>query len=230
MAPAGLLAADEGAITRRIGLTSVRLAVPESFVDAGSKDPELLKMVSAVLPATNQAVACLLTEADWKLFSVGEGPDILSPYIVLHTFVPTRARAVTAEEFADVRNVVRTQQQAMVEEIEKGKDASAERGAAALSEFAGSDVEFAVGSILPLGVFAEDEDHISFALLTKNQVDVDGKSIEYSQIVSTTILTVNEKLLYLSVYVTYEDEADLERAKELANEWMSATRTLNSEE
>jgi hypothetical protein len=84
-----------------------------------------------------------------------------------------------------------------------------------------------VGQPRALGVFAEGDDYIASALLTKMKVAVGEESVEFVVVSVSGFVRVKNKLIFAGVYSKHDSQEDIDWVRVAAKDWIQEILSAN---
>lgn len=199
-----------------VGGQSLEIGFPEGFVEACSRSDDARELFESSTPATSQLLACFLTESDWAQF-----PDLSSndPYLGVNAFTALTHRSVTTQQFALLRKSIVTEHEKIFADAQRQIQESMERASAGASNFLEQAVEFDDLQVVPLGVFADTERSVAFAIIRKVRIATAQGVVDYSEVVASNVVLVDGKVIALNVAKAFSGDVDVAEVKRIALAW-----------
>jgi hypothetical protein len=201
----------------QVGDTRVALDAPAGFSDTTAiGSPRLSELAEALTSASSRILLFALTDADLRLFSVGDPPD-MKRYAIIATPRELERERVRPEAFgAFVADSLRQMGPAAPAAADYRKHLDAQPGKAALLAELRRD---------PLAVTLLQGTRVPSP--PRASVFADEKPPQYI-LSTTTLLLVRGKALNLSVYGPYDSPADLDWLRAVTARWVEDLQRLNS--
>lgn len=208
----------------RIGGVMLALPVPAGFTQVPQDHP-LAKFGERITAPGNRLLAYFVTDADLRGF--GRAEHGFERYFMAQTNIAVEERIIPATEFAQLKTLLRTQQAELLKRLAP-KTAEIARGIGEnLSRDTGAQVELQIGEIVPLGIYDEGADHVTFGTMSKVQAQVAGKGTSGTILCVSTVARVRGKLVFFYTYASYKGPSDLEWGKQVSKTWTTQFLTLN---
>jgi hypothetical protein len=201
----------------QVGDARIALDAPAGFSDTSSiGSPRLRELAEALTSASNRILLFALTDADLRLFTGGDSPD-MKRYALAATPRELERDRVRQEAFnAFVADSLRAMGPAAPAAADYRKYLDAQPAKAALLAELRRDpqvVTLLQGTRLPTP--------------PRPSIFVDEKPPQYI-LSTTTLLLVRGKALNLSVYGPYDSPADLEWIRAITARWVEELQRLNA--
>ncbi|MEM1264196.1 MAG: hypothetical protein AAGH76_17485 [Pseudomonadota bacterium] len=208
-----------------VGKQTIKLPVPDGYVELTPAMSPYYESMQAYQSPTNERHAIFIPED--RAEAVLNGVFLELPtYMVVESTKSIQNRLLTKAEFKQLRQILRRDIDALLDEVQEEVTDVLSKGDEALSDELDADISVQRGVIRALPVHRETESMAAFSLLTPVSVAVDEGAPEDLVIASTTIAThVRAKVLYLVVYGL---EEDLEWTRGAAADWAKAVIAANS--
>ena len=205
-----------------VGGTEIALPIPPGFDEAGARAPGVRQLGSNFTPASNRLLAMFVSEADLRA-AESSRPPALRRYFLVQTLRSAEAQTITADSFAPVKRVLRTQFDAVLASARPQINAEAASASSKTGEQIGRpDLSVKIGEIVPLGIFDERPSSISVALMTKVAIKTGSIDQEVPLAMALTTLVLNSRVVYFYAYSYYESDADLDWIRSATGDWLAA--------
>ncbi|MBN2182244.1 MAG: hypothetical protein JW715_10045 [Sedimentisphaerales bacterium] len=210
-----------------VGDQTISIPSPSGFTEISSISPETVQLFENMCPPTNRLLAIFVTEDDAGLLILDKAGQFNS-YMLVQSSKEMEAISFTKYQFKEIREMLRSQFDSMFEERRDLIDKLTDQTSHALSNRFNEEIDFDVGDIVPLGIDSETASSITASLLGKYKITVAGDVIEQTMAATMCFLLVNEKVVYLYVYRTYDDKSDLDWTRKTNQHWMNEILKANS--
>lgn len=190
-----------------VGQTEITIPQVEGFQSIGPSHLMYDIMLNFV-PPTNELLDIKITNSDIDAEVRGMEPEY-NRYIVMQTYIPTKNRVVSKNEFGQLRNFLDNQYVEMTKAIQSQVDELAEKGSKEVSNKYSVEMAAKITDNVPLEVFHNQGSRFSAMNLMTGNVMVDGQSESVSTTMGLNVLHVKDKIIYLYVY----EETDTESAR-----------------
>jgi hypothetical protein len=217
----------ESAVTERVGSTSVSLPTPPGFTEASGPAPGFRRLGETMTPPTNRLLAVFLSDGDIVRAAAGKPPELIR-YFMVQTLRHTEGMVLTPADFAQVRDLLRTQYKELLHRAKPGFQGELDRMAGEFGKQAGaSDLSLKLGEMTALEVFDDRPQSISLLALTKYVVHAAGKTEEAPVAMSMTTAILKGKVVYLYAYSRYRSAADIEWVRSEMSAWSARVQGAN---
>lgn len=92
-----------------------------------------------------------------------------------------------------------------------------------------SSLKLQLGEVVPLGVFDERENSISFLTMTAFESSAKGKTESVTMATASTIIIIKNKIIYLYANVPFDSGSGVSKVKELTKAWVNELILVNIE-
>jgi hypothetical protein len=204
------------AIEVDVGGETVVIPTPLGFVEGRSVSDAAQDFAEQLTPSMNRLLAFFVSEDDAERLQRGE-PATWQRYMMVQTERQSEAVRIAPDDFFALRNVLTSQQKTL-------QSAVSEDPKTVLDNLY-SDLEagIKVGESVPLGIFSQDQAHISMAGLVRYQTANRQPSVTYVVANATNVLNPANRILFVYVYSGFHDREDLEWVEATSINW---TRTI----
>ena len=206
--------------------TTINIPSPSQFAEISSLSPETFQMFKDMSPASNRLLAVFVSEADSGRLLRGESA-ILNQYMMVQSNKTFEGLSLAKHQFKEIREVMRKQYDSVFQEKRDLIDQMTKKAGDALSKSFNAEIGLEIGEVVPLGVDSDTTSSITISQLTKLKAIVSGQSSESVVAGTMTTMLVGGKVLYLYVFRTYHNDADLTWARKTAQDWVSQTLAAN---
>ena len=210
-----------------LGNVEIQLPIPVGFAPP-SRTPAMLRgIIEHGLPVTNRFVALLMPEDFFAARAAGEKPH-MSRYYLVQTFRQFEDDGMSQADFDKVKDIFRRQAGAAFDAAASEVTAGEGRMASDASSLTGDkSIALHMGSTKQLGIFDEQANSMSLAMLTPMSFTDRNGSRQSEQASATVIILMDGKPLEMSVYADYRSQADVDWVKSAAREWLQQFSALN---
>lgn len=211
-----------------IGDTKITLPILAGFAPPSATPKPLWDMMAHALPPTNRLLASMLPSDALQTPPPANGDAAAGRVLGVQTFVAVEQSGVTADQFAEIKTVMREQNQQLLanlkDEIKESTD-RVSKDAAALS--GDNSTKVTSHDTASLGIFDEQPNSISLAAVQTISVAMKKGSTDVRQVMGMSTLRLRGKALMVSVYSRYRSEADVEWVKAQVRAWVKKVNELN---
>ncbi len=204
--------------TVTIGSTPIRLPAPDGFTEVGQNSPDIMARFTTFTPPSNKLLAVYFTNADAERHRQGQQPE-LGSYIMVQTHRRAIDQDMSQAEFDNLRTIIRTQQQELLEQGRKRANELLQERRSQISTQTGSDTRLSVQDMALKGVFTDNSRVISMAAVNKYNVQVDGKPSSFEVAGASSVIYVKNKSLFVYVFEKYEGVRNLENIRRTSTVW-----------
>jgi hypothetical protein len=214
------------AVEITLGDESFQVAAPAGFADVSGVSKEQFAVFEDMLPESNRLLAVFVTEQDAGRLMRGDSADFRE-YFLVQSVKALESMTLSKQQFTEIRSMLRQQYGDVFEKQKEAIEEGTTRAGRSLSKRLGTDVDFNISGMVPLGIDEETASHISMSFLSKYDMTIDGDVIESVVAGTTTVLLVRGKVLYLNGYRTYKGEQDLGWTRSQVKSWLPHIVSLN---
>ena len=208
--------------TINVGGLPIQINGPIGYINACEKSEEFRKIFESSTPPMNTLRACFIENEEFRKF-----PDVDlevdNPAFQVFTIKSIEQRNATETEFASFRQAIVKQQDSMFSNMPKKLksivDSTMKTSTQAAAEIVGEGLSITDWSVVPLGVFSNTSSHVAFAAIRNTKVNTESGAITVSEVIATSAILKNGKVLMLNVQKQYKSSADIAMAKELIVKW-----------
>jgi hypothetical protein len=213
-------------ISISVGGTPIALPIPRGFAEVPASLPELVRLGEQITPPGNRLLAHLVAPEDMKVLA-RQGSARFDRYFLVQTSRQVEGRAISQQEFAEVRALMKTQQAELFRKLGP-KTAEFSRDIEKnLSRESGRALKLNLGDIVPLGVYADAASFITFGAMVRVRVQEGAEVDERTVVNVSSIILARSKLLFLYIYARFRDGRDVEWARKTALSWTSEVLARN---
>jgi len=210
-----------------VGGQNISISSPPGFIEISSIYPEEFQIIDYMTPPTNRLLAVFLDEVDANLIEQGKEGQ-LNSYMIVQVVKEIESLNITANQFKELRAVLRTQCYTMFEEHKELFDETADNISEKISTFADEKVDYRIGNIIPFGIDSETENSITISGITTSNFTIGEEDSEIKTAVTWCTLLVNGKAICLYVYKDFKELNDLEWTRQTAKSWEESILSANS--
>ncbi len=224
---AGAARAADEPFTASVGLSLIKLPVPQGFVEPSRTVPPLRQLGERMTPATNRLLAIFVSQADQTAARSGVNPS-LQRYFMVQSFRQSEQGTVTQAEFEPVKVMLRQQYQQMLDQSGALVQGQLDKAAREMGRDAGVDnLKMKVGEMKGLEVIDERELSISLLALTKYAVQVGERTEEIPMAMTITTGITKGKVVYFYAYARYSGAEDLQWLRSVTRQWVQQAAEAN---
>lgn len=204
--------------TVTIGSTPIHLPAPDGFTEVGQNSPDIMARFTTFTPPSNKLLAVYFTNADAERLRQGQQPE-LGSYIMVQTHRRAIDQDMSQAEFDNLRTIIRTQQQELLEQGRKRANELLHERRSQISTQSGTDTQLSVQDMALKGVFTDTPRVISMAAVNKYNVQVEGKPSSFEVAGASSVIYVKNKSLFVYVFEKYEGVRNLENIRNTSTVW-----------
>jgi hypothetical protein len=178
----------------------------------------------------NQLLAMMMSPADAKAADGGGFPQ---PDAWTMAFVSTGFgnRAISKAEFRSGRDeIIGGIEKSMGSKLSDRISSTTNDALAALLKergVSGSGATLGIGSIMPLGLYAREDDHIVYGAVSRVKIGAAGKEEEIPLVMVLAIVSTRDRVLNLACYRVLKSRADIDAVKSQMAAWVRAVIAAN---
>lgn len=203
-----------------IGDTEINLPQVEGFQSIG-QNHMMYEILLNFVPPSNELLDIKIENSDIDAEIRGIEPKY-KRYIVMQTYIPTKNRSVSKNEFEQLRNFLDNQYEQMTKAIQSKVDELAEKGSKEVSNKYSVEMAAKITDNVPLEIFYNQGQRFSAMNLMTGNVMVDGQSESVSTTMGLNVLHVKEKIIYLYVYEESDSKSAREWVREMSTDFSNA--------
>lgn len=212
----------------KIGDATITLPILPGFAAPSATPKPLWDMMSHSLPPSNRMLAAMLPADALQVPPPANGDAAAGRVMGVQTFVAVEQSGVSVDQFAEIKRIMREQNQQLLANVKDDIKESTDRvskDAAALS--GDSSTTVTSHDTASLGVFDEQPNSISLAAVQTISVAMKKGSTDVRQVMGMSTLRLRGKALMVSVYSRYRTDADVEWVKAQVRAWVKRVNELN---
>jgi len=221
-----ILSSNIRAVEITVSDTTINIPSPPQFAEISSLNPETFQMFQDLCPPSNRLLAVFVSESDAGRLMRGE-PGIFEKYMMVQSSKEYETLSWAKHQFKELRRSMRDQYDSFFQENRDLINEMLESSGDVLSKSFDTEVVLKMGGLVPLGIDSETTSSITMSLLAKYNVAAAGESSESVVAGTTSIALVGGKVLYLYVYKTYQNDADLAWVRKTAQDWVRQALAAN---
>ena len=215
-------------VTVYVANIPIALPAPEGFFRCDGKSTKVDRMQQSLIGASNRLLASFGSEDDLAQTLKDTYPKLERNFNA-QSVKKFEEVSVTSAGFTDLKTTLRTSMDStrqklgdMFAEIESSASST-------LSKDLQTRTDLKVGEMIPLGVFDETPDSISFSMLTKYRLTAEdrGKPVEGVSIVAACALNLRNRVINLYCTSDYRDKRDIEWARSNVKKWRDEVLAMN---
>lgn len=203
-----------------VGQTEITIPQVEGFQSIGPSHLMYDIMLNFV-PPTNELLDIKITNSDIDAEVRGTEPEY-NRYIVMQTYIPTKNRVVSKNEFGQLRSFLDNQYVQVTKAIQSQVDELAEKGSKEVSNKYSVEMAAKITDNVPLEVFHNQGSRFSAMNLMTGNVMVDGQSESVSTTMGLNVLHVKGKVIYMYVYEETDSQSARDWVKKMSTEFSEA--------
>jgi hypothetical protein len=211
-----------------IGNTKITLPIPAGFAPPSATPKPLWDMMAHSLPASNRLLAAMLPSDALQSPPPANGDAAAGRVLGVQTFVAVEQGGVSADQFAELKRVMREQNKQLLANVKDQIQDSTDRVSQDAAKMSGdSSTKVTSHDTASLGIFDEQPNSISLAAVQTISVAMKKGSTDVRQVMGMSTLRLRGKALMVSVYSRYRSEADVEWVKAQVRDWVKRVNELN---
>lgn len=189
----------------QVGDRTITVPYPDDFVELTPQMSPYYESMNAYIAQTNTRFVTLLTRSDGEALLDGDTVEV-NRYINIESENSIIASSVTASDFAELRQIYRTQIDTMYEDVQGELSSMLQDGNEALSDALSVDVVMEMGGLVPMPIHLDTENMIANSLLVTTAGTVDGADVGGKVVAGTSlILHIKDKVIFIYVYGSEND-------------------------
>ena len=203
-----------GGVEVEVGGSKIQLPAPKGFTEVSTLHPPSRQLAETLTPPSNRLLTIYMEQADIDAVNNGQSAS-WSRYMMVQTDRQSEGFTISAPDFAQVREVLTSQQGMLLENVKSqvnGYFESIETGGDPKSKIQ-------VGNLLPLGVFTDENRRHASESLAKYSLTDQTRDEGYLVSGATNVLHVGNRIVFAYVYATYESEDDRQWVRQVSGQW-----------
>lgn len=205
-----------------VGATELRLPVPAGFVEAARAMPKVRQLGETMTPPGNRLLA-FFVKASGPDAGASDPASLLHRYMMVQTLRSAERTVLSKRGIEEVKAELRAQYKTVYAQLQPKIQSDLDAASQKVGAQAGRpELSVKVGEFVPLDIFDERPQSISFAALTKVTAKTALATQEVPLVIAMTTLVLDGKLLYFYAYSVYDGAADLAWVRSATTEWLAA--------
>jgi hypothetical protein len=202
----------------KVGGTPIVIPAPtKDLVELGDNKREVMEVL---VPSTNRLLAAFVLAEDLPNFAASGGHPVMSKYAMVEVSRRVENTDMEASHFNALVDTVKAQWGDILSSSAKNFEEDFHNR---LKAHHFEDATVTLGQPIQLGCIISQQDEYGFAMIAP--VLVDGKTTNMA--VSTTLVRVKKRLLFLYLNSDYKNEATLTWLRETSEKWADAILSAN---
>lgn len=211
-----------------LGGTNIKLPAPQEFSEVSKVSPQTRSQAERLTIPQNRLLAYFVPDADLQRFKRNqEGTLLHRRYTMVQTLRAAESVNMSSQDFRELAQRIRREQKQFPERNREEAQAYVDDVSDRFSNEHGVAMDLKVGQPRALGVFAEGDDYIASALLTKMKVALGEESVEFVMASVLGFVRVKNKLLFAWVYSTHDSQEDIDWVRAAAKDWIEEILSAN---
>jgi hypothetical protein len=212
------------AVDISVGGVSLAIPDPDGFRPVTQQMPALYELQRQLVAPTNEEFAAFIPEADVPAALANDIPDLPRRFAV-QTAKPLVSAPIAAADFIRLKSALRSQNAELLAQVEERLPGLIRDLNEGLTEKYGPDVALSVPQFVPFPVHEETDRTMAYSALVKYDVtDQTGAATTFTSVVTTTVIHIRGKVLFL---YSYADQADLEWSRAASRRWANTVVAAN---
>lgn len=209
-----------------VGATKIIIPSPVGFHPASKRFPETGRLMETYTAPDSRLIEGYVSEGDIGNLLSGSSPDY-ERYMFIETMEKASQFHMSKSMFDDLSNKIKTKQDNLYEGVKYTVESLLENASDKISLEFDILFEIHVLDVIPLGVFLETSDAVAFASLAKVGAQIDLTQSEQVSIGAVSLIYIKGKILYASVFATFNDTSDIAWVRKTTTEWVEAIVASN---
>jgi hypothetical protein len=209
--------AQESNFQVNIGDAQIQVQAPNGFYEVTKTFPGAAYLAETITPPSNRLLAMLMTEEDVENLRNKQEPQMQS-YVLIQTLKAWEGLTISEKMFAEGKSQLKAQQDTILQQSEKDVSKLINNAVEKMSEDTGRNLDVKLGEQKMLGFFFESDDALGFNTLSHIQSSNDQGTYNDVIALSSMLLRVKGKIMYVYVYKKYTDQKDIDWINKTAQE------------
>ena len=197
------------------------LPPPAGFVEGSAVSAQARAFAEQLTPKTNRLLAFFVTREDATRLTEGQAAT-WHRYMLVQAEIQSETLRINPDDFFELRALLTSQQKTLMATVQQDAESLLD----SLANDIGAEID--IGRSVPLGVFSEDQSHISIAGLTRYQVVNQEPATTYLVAHAANVLHPANKIVFAYVYSGYEGRSDLAWVEDTSVAWSQAILAANA--
>jgi hypothetical protein len=201
----------------RVGDTEIELPIPSEFVKIDDSFKEQLEMANSLVPESNTLLSYYLSEKDFGNL-LTDGFHQSDKYILTEVFNELKYEKVNSKDY---HRFLKSYKRDFFNKFGKQFQYDALKSINDISKSLDGDIDFETIDVHPLGIYYESKNSLSTGVLSKINYSF-RDIISHENIVAavSTVTKINDKVVFLFLFKTYNSQNDLEWIKATNEAWI----------
>lgn len=213
-----------GAGTISVGGVELDIPNPPGYGPVTPQMTVVYDLQRQFVAPTNEEFVAFIPEARRPAALRGEVPD-LSRRFAVQTARSIIDVSASSRDFATLKDIIRTQNDEIMRKVEQRLPGMLSRINEDIARRYDVDLDLSVSSIIPLPVHEESRRTLAYSAFVEfDMQDASGDPAPYVGVVTTTIVHVRDKILFL---YSYAEKAGLVWSRETSGRWARAVVAAN---
>ena len=204
-----------------VGGETLVIPTPVGFVEGGSLSAKALALAEQLTPPMNRLLAFFVSADDAGRLKKGEAAT-WRRYMMVQAERQSEGLRIAPDDFFELRGVLTAQQKTLQATVLKKAETVIEN----LSN--NIDTELKIGESVSLGIFSEDQAHISIAGLARYQTSNQKPAVSYVVANAANVLHPANKIVFAYVYSGFDSRDDLDWVEATSVSWSRSILAANA--
>jgi uncharacterized RDD family membrane protein YckC len=201
----------------RVGDTEIELPIPSEFVKIDDSFKEQLEIANSLVPESNTLLSYYLSEKDFGNLLTDEFHQS-DKYILIEVFNELKYKEVGLKDY---RQFLKSYKKDFFNKFGQQFQENALESIQDISKSLDADIDFETIDVHPLGIYYESKNSLSTGVFSKINYSF-SDIISHENIVAavSTVTKINDKVIFLFLFKTYNSQNDLEWIKATNEAWI----------
>jgi len=212
-----------------LGGVSIELPAPKGFSEVRDVSPQTYKRAERMMTIPqNRLLTLFVPDTDLNRFLKNQETALkYNRYIMVQTPRFAESLEMSSKDFHELAGRIRQEQNQFPkrhrEEAQSYVDGITKR----FSKEHEISMDLKIGQPRPLGVFAEGDNFIASAMLTKMKGAVGEETMEVIMVSVSSFIRVKNKLIFGWLYSKYESQHDIDWIRAATKDWIKEILAAN---
>jgi len=223
---AGFLTPAYAQTTTDISVGGVSLAIPSpnGFSPVTQQMTVLYDLQKQFVAPASELFATFIPQQHVREVLKGNIPELPRRFTV-QTATSSIAVSISTSYFAELKSIMKSQIDEIVKQIAKQLPNLTKKVNEGIANKYDVDLALSISQMVPMPVHEETDRTIAYSMLVKYDMnDADGKPAPFIGAVTSTLVHVKGKVLFL---YSYAEESGVEWSREAAKQWANAVVAAN---
>ena len=202
------------AVEVEVGESKIQLPEPDGFVEVTALHAPAREIAQAITPPNNRLLAIYLHRSDLEAINTGKKAS-WNRYMMVQIDRQTEPFDISGTDFVEFRTTLKTQQEILLNHVRDQVD----EYFVAIKTGIEPHTKLKVGYLLPLGIFADENQRLASESLSKYRQGNKKGDDSFLVIGATNVLHIGKHVVFAYVYSHYQDENDRQWVKLTSDQW-----------